>query len=80
MVVTLGDDHRVFAGSVFQAAAVVADHFFCDIFLVADRCVTAFAAVRAAFAALAAIASGIVWARTITGVAVDGFLDDGFND
>lgn len=80
MVATLGDDHRVFSESVFQAAAVVADHFFGDIFLVADRCVTAFAAVRAAFAALAAVASGVIGARTIPGVAVDGFLDDGFDD
>ncbi|GBH19328.1 hypothetical protein KPSA3_05337 [Pseudomonas syringae pv. actinidiae] len=80
MVVTVGDDHRVFAGSVFQAAAVVADHFFGDVIFVADRCVTAFAAVRTALAASAAVAGGVVGARAVAGVAVDGFLDDSVDD
>lgn len=67
-------------GSVFQAASVVVDHFFGDVILVADRCVAAFAAVSAAFATLAAITGRVVGARAVAGVAVDGFLDDGFDD
>lgn len=66
--------------SVFQAASVVVDHFFGDVILVADRRVAAFAAVRAAFAALTAIAGSVVGAWAVAGVAVDGFLDDGFDD
>lgn len=80
MVVTAGDDHRVFAGSVFQAAAVVADHFFGDVFLEADRLLTTFTAIRTALAASAAVAGRVVGARAVAGVAVDGFLDDGFHD
>jgi len=67
-------------GSVFQAASVVVDHFFSNVFLVADGCVAAFAAVRAAFATLTAIAGGVVGAWAVAGVTVDGFLDDGFDD
>ena len=67
-------------GSVFQAASVVVDHFFADVILVADGRVTAFAAVRTALATLTTIAGRVVGAWAVAGVAVDGFLDDGFDD
>lgn len=80
MVVTAGDDHRVFAGSVFQAAAVVVDHFFGDVFFVAGGRLPSFTAIRTALAASAAVAGRVVGARAVAGVAVDGFLDDGVDD
>lgn len=67
-------------GSVFQAASVVADHFFGDVFFVADRFLTTFTAIGTALATSAAVAGGVVGARAVAGVAVDGFLDDGFDD
>lgn len=67
-------------GSVLQAAAVVADHFFGDVFLEAGGCLPSFTAIRTALAASAAVAGSVVGARAVAGVAVDGFLDDGVDD
>lgn len=63
-----------------QTSPVLTDHLFANVFLEADRCLPALTAIRAAFAASATVARGVVGARAVAGVVVDGFLNDGFDE
>ena len=54
----------------------LADHLVRYLFLVADRRIATCPAPGTAFATAAAIPCVVVWARTVTWIAIDGLLDN----